>query len=257
MLLVGVGVAVCQQLSGIDGIQYFLIFILKESGLTERNERFGWLVALGLLKLGCILVAGHNFDRRGRKPMLYLSCGGMAVALSLLSLNFFIAHAEGGHSVPALAVTALGLYLACFSFGMGPGAWLIPSEVFSQKVRAKAMSLATFSNRVAATALSMSFLSLANAMSYAGVCLFLAVVNLFIIALICAIVPETRGRPLEEMLSYFCSITQDNKSLLELTSPSSGLQAEACASDDPNAEGGRRSESPPTLPDHVMQQQRV
>ena len=264
MLVVGVGVAVSQQLSGIDGIQYFLIYILKESGLESREQRFGWLVALGALKLACIFLAGHTFDRRGRKPMLYLSCAGMGVALALLSLNFVLVGGEGGAAAPpapprsdptamllpaappaapavdaapapALAIVALAMYLAFFSFGMGPGAWLIPvsstlrligyrritdgaaprrspaanavllhfcltvdralplllrliftssaplpapflfwqSEVFSQKVRAKAMSVATFSNRIAATGLSLSFLSLANALGYAGVCLTL------------------------------------------------------------------------------------
>jgi hypothetical protein len=46
-----------------------------------------------------------------------------------------------------LAVTALVLFVSFFSLGMGPGAWLVPSEVFSLNVRAKAMSLATFANR--------------------------------------------------------------------------------------------------------------
>ena len=160
MLVVGVGVAVSQQLSGIDGIQYFLIYILKESGLKSREQRFGWLVALGALKLACIFLAGHTFDRRGRKPMLYLSCAGMGVALALLSLNFALVGGEGSQFVPpapppgqpaamllpsaspappatdaaptpALALIALAMYLAFFSFGMGPGAWLIPVSAWA------------------------------------------------------------------------------------------------------------------------------
>merc|ERR1712129_547686 len=121
------------------------------------------------------------------------------------------AHASsvGGHATPALVISALALYFAFFSFGMGPGAWLIPSEVFSQEIRAKAMSLATFSNRVAATGLSMSFLSLANTLGYAGVCMALALVNVGIIGFIWALVPETKGRRLEEMFALFCELAED------------------------------------------------
>lgn len=136
--------------------------------------------------------------------MLCLSCVGMAVALVLLSLNFWISDAETANAVPALAIVGLAMYLIFFSFGMGPGAWLIPSEVFSQRVRAKAMSVATFSNRIVATGMSMSFLSMANTLSYGGICLVLALVNLAILCFVALIVPETRGRPLEDMLVYFC-----------------------------------------------------
>ena len=206
---------------------------LNGASQFDDSRMCGWLVVLGALKLSCILVAGSVFDRRGRKPMLILSCTGMAFALMLLSINFFIAHGDEGQSVPALAVSALAIYLSFFSFGMGPGAWLLPAEVFSQRVRAKAMSVATFSNRVVATAFSMSFLSVAHLLSYAGVCLALALVNGLIIAFIVLVVPETKGKPLEAMLAYFCEITNDTRSLLEL----GGVQGQSTTVAD-SAEGG-------------------
>jgi len=135
--------------------------------------------------------------------LFFLSLTGMTVALLFLSINFFTI----GNS--AFSVTSLAIYLAFFSFGMGPGAWLIPSEVFSLTIRAKAMSVATFLNRVAATLMSSTFLSTATAMSWAGFFLLLAVVCMIVAGFIYFMVPETKGRSLEDMSLYFAELTGD------------------------------------------------
>lgn len=137
MLLVGVGTAIAQQAVGIDAIQYFLVYILDASGIKARTEQMGVLIALGVIKLVVIVLAGHLFDRKGRRPLFFVSLLGMAVALLLVSFSF-IGNANSG----GFAVFGLALYLAFFSLGMGPGAWLVPSEVFSTMIRAKAMSVA-------------------------------------------------------------------------------------------------------------------
>ena len=137
MLIVGVGTAIAQQAVGIDAIQYFLVYILDEIGFQDRNAQTGILIALGLIKLSVVVVAGHLFDRMGRRPLFFMSLIGMSISLFLVSFGFV-----GGASSERFAVFGLALYLAFFSLGMGPGAWLIPSEVFSTMIRAKAMSVA-------------------------------------------------------------------------------------------------------------------
>ena len=134
---------------------------------------------------------------------------GMAIALVLVAINFF------GSSVNAgFGVFALSLYLAFFSIGMGPGAWLIPSEVFSTIIRAKAMSLATFCNRVTATLMASTFLSTANAITYSGFFFLLAAVCVIVLMFLYWNLPETKGRSLEDMSLYFAEITGD-RSILE------------------------------------------
>ena len=137
MLMVGVGTAIAQQAVGIDAIQYFLVYILDESGIKSRNAQMGILIVLGLIKLVVIVLAGHLFDRKGRRPLMFISLLGMSVSLVLVSFSFM-----GNASSEAFAVFGLALYLAFFSVGMGPGAWLIPAEVFPTMIRAKAMSVA-------------------------------------------------------------------------------------------------------------------
>eukprot|EP00541_Cyclophora_tenuis_P018299 CAMPEP_0116549854 /NCGR_PEP_ID=MMETSP0397-20121206/5107_1 /TAXON_ID=216820 /ORGANISM="Cyclophora tenuis, Strain ECT3854" /LENGTH=125 /DNA_ID=CAMNT_0004074629 /DNA_START=79 /DNA_END=453 /DNA_ORIENTATION=- len=76
MLLVGLGVAIAQQAVGIDAIQYFLVHILEEAGL-ERGPTQSWvLVLLGVIKLIFIVVGGKLFDRRGRRPLFFVSLAG-------------------------------------------------------------------------------------------------------------------------------------------------------------------------------------
>lgn len=209
MLLVGVGTAIAQQAVGIDAIQYFLVFILDESGIKSRTAQTWILIVLGLIKLAVIVLAGHLFDRRGRRPLFFVSLLGCSAALMLTSFAFVgNAHSEG------FAVFGLALYLAFFSLGMGPGAWLIPSEVFSTMIRAKAMSVATFMNRVTGTVISSTFLSVATAMSYSGFFIMMSIVCLIILAWMFVYLPETKGRPLEDMSQYFAEITGD-RSLLE------------------------------------------
>lgn len=134
----------------------------------------------------------------------------MCGALILTSFSFFGGKARG----PAFAIVGLSLYLSFFSIGMGPGAWLIPSEIFATSIRAKAMSVATFFNRIFATIMSSTFLSTANAIGWSGFFLMLAGICVVVFAFIYFLLPETKGRSLEDMSIYFAEITGDS-SILE------------------------------------------
>ena len=133
----------------------------------------------------------------------------MAIALFIISLTFAIE--EGGAWITILA---LAMYLGFFSLGMGPGAWLIPAEVFSTTIRAKAMSMATFLNRVTATIYSSSFLSVAETISWAGFFSLLGFICLLVLLFFYIYLPETKGRSLENMSVYFAEVTGDT-ALLE------------------------------------------
>ena len=128
----------------------------------------------------------------------------MAISLLIQSFNFLSFKTNG-----ILSVISLALYLIFFSIGMGPGAWLISAEVFSTSIRAKAMSLSTFSNRFVGTIMVSTFLSVANAISWAGFFLLLAFICIIIGIFFYYLVPETKGRSLEDMTLFFAEITND------------------------------------------------
>eukprot|EP00538_Stauroneis_constricta_P013176 CAMPEP_0119551002 /NCGR_PEP_ID=MMETSP1352-20130426/4407_1 /TAXON_ID=265584 /ORGANISM="Stauroneis constricta, Strain CCMP1120" /LENGTH=568 /DNA_ID=CAMNT_0007597005 /DNA_START=199 /DNA_END=1905 /DNA_ORIENTATION=- len=206
MLIVGVGTAMAQQAVGIDAIQNYLNDVLEKAGVESTKQRLEILILLGVIKLLFIFVGGKLFDVRGRRPLLLASLGGMFLAFVIVGSAFV---GGIGPSEAKIAIGGLAMYLAFFSIGMGPGAWLIPSEVFPTSVRAKAMSVASFSNRISATFMASTFFSLANAMGWAGFFFVLAVNCLLVAVFVFTLLPETKGRSLEDMALYFAEVTGD------------------------------------------------
>ncbi|GKY95357.1 protein O-mannosyltransferase 2 [Mayamaea pseudoterrestris] len=210
MLIVGIGVACSQQAVGIDAIQYYLVDVLAQSGIQDTKNQNLLLMLLGLIKVIFIAIGGKLFDIKGRRPLFFVSLIGMSVALFIISMAFF----AGNGISPAFAVIGLGFYLAFFSVGAGPGSWLIPSEVFAISIRAKAMSLAAFFNRITATIMASTFLSTAEGIGWGGFFLLLSIVSLLVCAFVYKFMPETKDRSLEDMSMYFAEITAD-RSILE------------------------------------------
>lgn len=141
--------------------------------------------------------------------MLPLFIKGITVSVFIVSATFLFEQLNA-----TAGIIGLALYLSSFSIGMGPGAWLIPAEVFSTVIRAKAMSLATFMNRATATLVTSTFFTLAELLTWSGFFLLLGLVNILILAFFYFYLPETKGLSLEDMSIYFAEITGDD-SILE------------------------------------------
>jgi MFS family permease len=90
MLIVGVGVAICQQAVGVDAIQYFLVFILEHSGVDSNTKKAWILAGLGMVKLAFVVVASRQFDKRGRRPLMFISCAGKSFTWNDCRLFYFL-----------------------------------------------------------------------------------------------------------------------------------------------------------------------
>jgi SP family arabinose:H+ symporter-like MFS transporter len=193
-LLLAVGVAILQQITGINTVLYYGSMLFVAHGNSGSDERaFAANVLIGLSNLVFTLIALCIIDRIGRRTMLTSSASVMCVALLLLVFQFHRAHADF-----ALIVGSTMLYTAAFSMGLGPGAWLYIAEIFPTNVRGRAMSIATAVLWGSCILVSNTFLTMVRALGpggafavYAGICAFAA---LFFSRL-----PETRGRSLEEI----------------------------------------------------------
>jgi MFS family permease len=223
MLALGLGIAISHQICGIDAIQYYLVFILQACGITSRDAQAQFMIALGGLKLACLFVASALVDKLGRRPLFLISVTGMIVSLLTIAANFFISSstdvaADTNTTTAAMinsligvapttsmimTIGGLALYLASFSVGMGPLGWILPPELFSTTIRSKAVSLTTFANRMTATFMTSTMLSIANFLSWGGYFCFLASINVTIWFLAWWFLPETKGRKLEDMSAYF------------------------------------------------------
>lgn len=205
MLLVGFTVTIGQQIAGIDAIQYYLLDLMKDVGITDETWMNLLLIGFGLIKLLAISAGGRMLDTKGRRFVLFLSLSGITISLVITSLSF---------SMPAqthqiVAMIGLTLYLTFYGLGLGPVGWLAPSEIFATSIRAKAVSIGTFLNRGAATLMVTSALTVADTVTWPGFMAILAGVCIILIIFFYFYLPETKGRSLEDMSLYFAEITGD------------------------------------------------
>jgi hypothetical protein len=131
--------------------------------------------------------------------------------LVLVSITF----TETTSASEILCILGLATYLAFFSTGLGPGNWVVVSEVFCTSIRAKAMSLAVLPNRITATIMASTFLTMAKALTWPGFFLYLAGISILSCIFLYLYLPETKGKSLEEMMHYFAELTGD-RSILDM-----------------------------------------
>ena len=193
-LLIGVTMAVLQQVTGINTIIYYSSTIFKEqAGASSATDALLPNVIIGLVNLICTLAALALIDRLGRKSLLLIASGGMGVALMLLGVVF----KTSPHS-PWILVFML-CYVAAFSLGMGPTVWVIMAELFPTRIRGRAMSIATIALWAACMLIASTFLSLVTALTIAGAFWTYAAMCAFTFVFVWRMVPETKGKSLEEI----------------------------------------------------------
>lgn len=212
ILIVGIGTAVCQQLSGIDAVFYNFLFALEATGVETTWKLYGMLLGLGVVKLGTALLSCHLLDSVGRRPLVLTSAFGTAGFLFALAIAYaWCADYHGSAPYQFLILALFYLYTFFFELGLGPGCWLIPSEVFYNAIRMRAMTLATFANRVTTTGVVASAISIQNAWSWSGFFSWYGSTAGLAAAFLWIYMPETKGRSLEAMYAHFEEITNSRE----------------------------------------------
>lgn len=192
-LRIAVLLAVLQQVTGINTILYYGSIILTEHSGQSAASAIGANALIGGINFAGTIVALFVIDRVGRKPLLLFASGGMALALGALVVALQL-HAAG----PWL-LGLIMLYVACFAVGLGPGVWVVITEIFPNAVRGRAAALATVALWVACTGISFTFLSLVKSAGLAGAFGLYAVLSALTFGFVWRAVPETKGRTLEEI----------------------------------------------------------
>ncbi|XP_076890491.1 sugar transporter ERD6-like 7 [Bidens hawaiensis] len=194
-IIIGVGLMVCQQFGGINGICFYTSSIFESAGFPgDLGTIIYALVQIVITALNALFL-----DKAGRKPLLVLSATGLVLGCLTTALSFYLKTYEIGLSaVPALAVTGILVYIVSFSAGMGAIPWVIMSEVFPINIKGAAGSLATLVNWFGAWVVSFTFNFLLSWSSY-GTFIIYAAVYAGAIVFVTKIVPETKGRTLEQI----------------------------------------------------------
>jgi MFS transporter, SP family, sugar:H+ symporter len=200
---VGIGLAVFQQLVGINVIFYYGTMLWQAVGYSE-GDAFQTQVISDGVSIGACLLALMLIDKIGRKPLLLIGSVGMAVTLAVMAACFSQGTlVDGNLSLPGnlafIAVIAAISYVAFFNFSWGPVMWVMLGEMFPNQMRGSALAVAGFAQWTANFIISSSFpwalenLGLTTAYSFFTVCAF---ISIFFVA---KMVRETKGKKLEEM----------------------------------------------------------
>jgi SP family galactose:H+ symporter-like MFS transporter len=195
-LIIGIGLAMFQQITGINTVIYFAPTIFQSAGLSSAATSILATAGVGAVNVIMTIVSIRLIDRLGRRQLLYWSLGGMAVTLFVLSGAFFVGTSG---QLAWVAVVSVAAFVGFFAIGLGPVFWLLIAEIFPLAVRGRAMSLATVGNWVFNLIVSATFLNLVGGVGSAGAFLIYAVLSLVALAFVAAMVPETKGRSLEEI----------------------------------------------------------
>jgi len=208
-LWIGLLLPFLSQVSGINAVIYYGPRILEQAGFTLNNA-LGGQVTIGLVNVVFTFVAIFTIDKWGRRPLLFAGIGGAVISLLIIGTLF----ALGVTSGPWILISILA-FIACFAFSFGPVTWVVVGEVFPNAIRGKAMALATLSlwigNFLVGQLTPVMLKDLGSSWTF------------WLFALCCSpalwltwkLIPETKGKSLEEIEHYWKNRKKNEKLQIE------------------------------------------
>jgi SP family sugar:H+ symporter-like MFS transporter len=199
-LIVAIGLAVFQQFIGINTIIYYAPTTLTSVGFKPEDAIYLNLI-IGVLNVGMTIVAIRIIDRVGRKPMLLAGLIGMVLSLAVLGIASEALAKPDSPGDPAAIITFICLagFIVSFAATWGPVVWVMLPEVLPLRVRGTAMGIAVCLHWFANFLVSQSFPIMLDKWGAGPVFLGYAAIGVLAFVFVKALVPETKGRSLEEI----------------------------------------------------------
>ena len=195
VVFIGCMLSVFQQIIGINAVLYFAPRIFESMGVSN-NMLF--TVMMGVINISFTLVAVFTVEKLGRKPLLITGSLGMALGALGVALSNVV-------SLPALVpVISIMLYSACFMFSWGPICWVYISELFPNTIRSQATAWAVAFQWVFNFIVSSTFVPMYTRSPFFAYALY-GVICLIAAVFVWKLVPETKGKTLEEMTALWRS----------------------------------------------------
>jgi MFS transporter, SP family, sugar:H+ symporter len=201
---VGIAIAALQQLVGINVVFYYGEVLWRAAGFSEANALLINVIG-GIINVSATVAAILLIDKAGRKPLLLIGSLGMAIFLGVLAVVFGTAEVgpDGnlvlGAAAGRIALVSANLYIVCFGISWGPVMWVLLGEMFPNRIRGAALSLAGLSQWGTNFLVTMTFPILLGTIGLGGAYSLYAIFAA--ISGFCAwkFVRETKGRSLEQM----------------------------------------------------------
>ncbi|XP_054787015.1 monosaccharide-sensing protein 2-like isoform X1 [Prosopis cineraria] len=209
-LIVGVGIQILQQFSGINGVLYYtpqileqagVGFLLSNLGLSSTSASFLISAVTTLLMLPCIAVAMRLMDISGRRALLLSTLPVLITSLLILVTGSLV---NLGSTVNAsISTISVVVYFCCFVMGFGPIPNILCAEIFPTRVRGLCIAICALTFWIGDIIVTYSLPVMLNSVGLAGVFGMYAVVCLIAWAFVFMKVPETKGMPLEVIIEFF------------------------------------------------------
>ena len=196
-LLVGIGLSVFGQFTGVNIIIYYGPTILENAGF-KIDGALQFQVAIGLINLIFTILALWKIDRWGRRPLLVYGMFSVFISLIIIAFQFTFDSSQG-----ILIVVMLCIYMASLALSINAVIWVLIGEIFPNRIRGSAMSIVTFTNWGANFLTAFTFpwyidkIGMGGGFfTFAGMCLLATIFfNKY--------VPETKGKTLEEIENFW------------------------------------------------------
>ena len=200
-VIIGIILATLQQITGINTVIYYAPTILSTAGEETTITAIASTVGIGLTNVLTTIVALLLIDKVGRRPLLIAGTSFMAISLATLS----IANALPNFSDALEWFYNLTLfsYITGFAIGLGPIVWVFISEAYPQEIRGTAMSVAAFANWASNFFVALTYLTLLNSIGASWTFGIYAMISGATVWFACRTIPETKGRSLEEIQTFW------------------------------------------------------
>jgi SP family xylose:H+ symportor-like MFS transporter len=199
VLLIGIPLAVFQQVTGINVFLYYAPEIFKSIAGADTDVALLQTVVVGAVNLSFTIIAIWTVDRIGRKPLMLIGFAGMGLSLFGLGLAAYYNRTD------TWVLTFILGYIASFALSVGPVTWVILSEIFPTRIRGLAMAIATFCLWTANYIVSQTFPMmnknewLIATFNHAFPFWVYGVLCVVAIVFVACLVPETKGQSLEQI----------------------------------------------------------
>lgn len=205
-LLIGLGLPFLSQLTGITTVMYYAPAIFEKAGLGA-NSAMGSAAIIGFFNMIFTFVAIWKIDKWGRKPILIWGFLGLSVALFFIGVLFNKTTVD-----TVLLLGAFVLYIAIFAATLGPAVWVVISEIYPTKIRGRAMSLGTLSLFMGSVFVTQTYPILRESVGIGNTFIFYGLMMLPASFFIKKMLPETKGKSLEDIERFWSQKVKKKKS---------------------------------------------
>ena len=198
-LWIGCGLAVVQQATGINTVNYYAPTILEQSGLTASASLIA-TIAVGVTSVVMTIIGIILLGYVNRRKMLMIGFTGVAASQAALALVFLLPESTSRSYIILAAMVTFVAFVQCF---IGTCVWLLLSEIFPMTIRGFAMGIAVFVLWTTNALISFVFPPLVESLGSTGTFGIFVLINIMSIAFVAKFVPETKGHSLESLEDKF------------------------------------------------------